>query len=131
MLRAALLLPLLAVGLASFIFVRVHADDGAALLARQQSAQALTRGAVDRVVRAAPDPASGERGTSADCVPLGGVTLMNPWRCAIQYPTGRSVQWTVTISAGGSYVGNDQVLRYRGQTLHEGGQITGCCIAVP
>ena len=131
MLRAALLIPLLIVGLASFIFVRAHADDGATLLAQQQGAQALTRAAVDRVVRAAPDPVSNERGTSADCTPLGSDALRNPWRCAIQYPTGRNVEWTVMLRPNGSYVGNDQILRYHGQTTHQGGQITGCCVAVP
>jgi hypothetical protein len=132
MLRVALLVPLLLVGLASFVFVRVHADDGASLVTRQQDAQALTRSSVADVVKAAPDPVAHERGASATCVPLGSGVLPNPWRCAIKYRSGRDIQYTVTISANGSYVGDDQFVRYRGRSFsNSSGEITGCCINVP
>jgi hypothetical protein len=131
MVRGALLAPLLVVALVSFVFVRIHANDGAALVARQQNGQPLTAGAVEQVVKAAPDPVARERGSSATCVPLGSGALSNPWRCAIRYRSGRDIQWLVSVSADGSYVGDDQLVRYRGQSQRASGEITGCCINVP
>ncbi len=132
MFRAALLLPLLAVAVVSFVFVRSHAGDGEPLVTRQQHVEALTPTAVAHVVKAAPDPVTNRgHGTSANCTPLGHGALQNPWRCAIHYQSGRKVQWTVTLSPGGSYVGQDQVVRYQGQTFRASGEITGCCVPIP
>jgi hypothetical protein len=41
------------------------------------------------------------------------------------------VGYRVTINADGSYVGDDQVVRYRGRTVSAPARITGCCITIP
>jgi hypothetical protein len=131
LLKATLVVPLLAVGLASFILIRAQQGSGGTLVAQQQQAEALTPAGVDRVVRAAPDPVGREKASSARCVPLGRGELRNPWRCVLRYPTGRRFQYRVTISADGSYVGDDEVVLAPPPRHHDTGRITGCCIVVP
>lgn len=129
--RLLLLAPLLAVALVSFVVVRSGQGDGAGLITRQQHAEALTPASVARVVRAAPDPVTGAHGRRANCTPLGSGELHNPWRCTIRYPTGRVIQYRVTINPGGTYSGDQEIVRYRGRTYPDTGRITGCCIAIP
>lgn len=131
MLRTALLVPLLLVGLVSFVFIRGHQGDGSTVVVRQQHAQALTAPAVARVVRAAPDGLTGARGTAATCVPLGAGELLNPWRCLISYRSGRQIQYLVTIHADGSYRGDHELVSYRGRRHLDTGMITGCCVSIP
>jgi hypothetical protein len=126
-----LFLPLLAVGVVSFVIVRSQQGEGGALIAQQQHAEALTPAKLAAVVRVAPESSNGPSGKSAKCIPLGSGELHNPWRCTISYPSGRLVQYRVTISANGSYVGDDQVVHYQGRTTTGPGQITGCCVVVP
>jgi hypothetical protein len=123
--------PLLAVGVASFVIVRSQQGEGATLAARQQSAEALSATAVEKVVRVAPESAHGASGRSADCVPRGSGELHNPWQCTIRYADGKAVSYRVTINANGSYNGNDQVITYRGHNTSAPAQISGCCIAIP
>jgi hypothetical protein len=130
-LRAALLLPLLAVAVVSFVLVRVHQGDGGTFVSRQQHAQALTAAGVASVVRVAPDPVTRDPGSQATCSPLGSGGLLNPWRCSIAYRSGRQIQYTVTIRADGSYTGSNEIVRFRGQRFRDTGTITGCCITVP
>jgi hypothetical protein len=126
-----LLAPLLAVALVSVVVVRTQSQGGAGLIARQHAAGVLTPGAVASVVRSAPDPVTRADGRKAVCASLGSGELQNPWRCTIRYASGRLIQYRVTINAGGSYSGDQQIVRFRGRTHRDTGQITGCCIAIP
>lgn len=130
-LRLLLFVPLLAVGLVSFVIVRSQQGEGATLATRQRSAEALTAAAVDRVVRIAPESVKGAGGRSADCVPRGSGELHNPWHCTIRYADGKMVSYRVTIAADGSYTGDDQLVSYQGRTSSSPGQISGCCISIP
>jgi hypothetical protein len=117
----------------SFVFVRTDAGDGHAFMSRQ-TASTLSASAVNRVVKAAPDPVAEPThapGAAADCTPRGSAGLLNPWRCTIIYPSGRRVTYRVTIRAGGSYTGGSEVVAFRGRTHSDTGTITGCCIEVP
>jgi hypothetical protein len=78
---------------------------------------------VERVVRTAPDPALGKgSGISATCEPLGRGPLRNPWRCVVEYRSGRKIRIVVRIAKeDGSYTG-----RYAG-----GGAASGCCVVIP
>jgi hypothetical protein len=128
------LAPLLVVSVVSFVFIRSKAGEGSTVVVRQQHSQRLTAAAVDRVVRAAPDPVAEPahaRGIGADCAPLGIGGLLNPWRCSILYPSGRQVGYLVTIHADGSYTGDHEFVRYRGRSYPDTGTITGCCVSVP
>jgi hypothetical protein len=132
--RAVLLGLLLAVAFVSFVFVRTHQGDSGTLVARQQHAQALTPANVAKAVRAAPDPVAEPthtRGVRASCASLGTGALLNPWRCSIRYPSGRLIEYQVTIHADGSYVGDHELVRYRGQRYGDTGVITGCCVSLP
>jgi hypothetical protein len=126
-----LLSSLLAVGVASFGFVRAQQDDAGTLVALQQYAQTLTPAAVARVVRAAPESVSGEKAVRASCVSLGKGELLNPWTCSLSYAAGLRVQYTVTIRENGSYVGNHQLILQPGPRRPDTGRITGCCISIP
>jgi hypothetical protein len=131
LLKAALLVPLLAVGITSFILIRAQQGSGGTLAARQQQARALTPAAVDRAVRAAPDPVSQEKANAVHCLALGKRDLHNPWRCVLSYPTGRRFQYQVTISPNGSYVGDHELVLAPPPRHRDTGRITGCCVAVP
>jgi hypothetical protein len=126
-----LFLPLLAVGLVSFVIVRSQQGEGAPLITRQQQAEALTPSKVEGVVRVAPESANGPAGKWAVCKPLGTGELHNPWRCTIHYASGRVTQYRVTLHANGSYIGDDQVVYYQGRRSTGPGQIRGCCVVVP
>jgi len=130
-LTALFLIPLLLVGVVSFIYIRAHENAGAVLLIRQQHAQALTAGMVSRVVQSAPDPVTNAPGLRARCVREGSGPLSNPWRCMIAYRSGRQIQYEVTLSASGSYAGDHEIVDYRGLRHPDTGSIRGCCIAVP
>src|SRR5438105_4864154 len=69
--RTLLLVPLLALAMFSFVFVRSHQGDGGVLVAAQRHAQALTPAAVARVVKTAPDPVTHAPGVRAACASLG------------------------------------------------------------
>jgi len=129
--RFATFAPLVLVGLVSFFFVQSKQGDGGTLAARQQQAQALTPTAVANVVKAAPDPVTRAQGVQARCTPLGQGDLLNPWRCSISYASGRDIQYRVTIAASGSYIGDHELVHYRGQRYHDTGVISGCCVPVP
>ncbi len=129
--RTLVIVAVLVVGVVSFVFVRSKQGEGATFIAAQRNAQVLVPAAVDRVVRAAPDPATHARARSAVCVPRGLGELHNPWRCTLRYPGARQIQWMVSISAGGSYVGTDQVVIDEGTSNAYPGSITGCCIPIP
>ena len=126
-----LLLPLLAVALVSFVFVRIEQGSGGAFELAQRSAEALTPASVDRVVRVAPDPVTKAKGIRAVCKPLGRGELRNPWRCVIDYASGRQISYQVNINLTGRYVGTHEIVRYQGQTYSDTGEITGCCVVVP
>jgi hypothetical protein len=130
-LRLLLLLPLLAVGLVSFVIVRSQQGQGGTLIARQQQAEALTPAKVAAVVRVAPDPGTNRAGRAARCTPLGSGELHNPWRCVISYRSGRVIQYTVTLHADGSYIGDQEIVHYQGRTHADTGQINGCCVVIP
>jgi hypothetical protein len=130
-LKIVLLVPLLAVGIVSFVIVRSQQGQGAALIARQQGAEALTPAKVAGLVRLAPASVAGEPGRSATCVPLGSGELHNPWRCTIDYRSGRVIHYRVTLNADGSYTGDHQIVRYRGRTSRGTGAISGCCVVIP
>jgi hypothetical protein len=126
-----LLIALLAVGLVSFVLIRSQREGGAAVIARQHDAEALRPASVAAVVRLAPDSTTHAPGKRASCKAVGSGELLNPWRCAITYPSGRVNQYRVTINADGSYSGDHQVGRYRGRRYTSPGRISGCCIVIP
>lgn len=130
-LRILLFVPLLAVGIVSFIIVRSQQGEGAPLVARQESAEALTAPAVEKIVRVVPESARGASGRSADCVPRGSGELHNPWQCTIHYADGKAISYRVTINANGSFVGDNQVITYQGRTTPAAAHVTGCCITIP
>lgn len=129
--RTLLLVPLVAVALVSFFYLRGHQGDGEILASAQRHAQVLTPAGVARVVQTAPDPDTNEAGRSASCTPHGRGELHNPWHCSITYASGPRFEYTVQISADGSYMGDDQVVHEHGITRHGDGEISGCCIAIP
>lgn len=119
-----MLVPLLAVGLVSFIIVRSQQGDGGALETAQHP-QPLTPAAVDHVLRSAP--LGRQRASSARCSSLGDGPLQNPWRCFLRYPSGQLIEYRVTLSTNGSYVGEG----IAPVTPQGPGRITGCCVPVP
>jgi hypothetical protein len=119
------------VGITSFVIVRTQTGGGDTLLVRQRKAQALSAAAVERVVKVAPDPVTRAPGLRATCMPTGQGELRNPWRCVIHYRSGRIIGYRVRIRGDGSYVGDHEILSYRGQTSPDTGAITGCCITIP
>jgi hypothetical protein len=129
--RLLLVAPLLAVAVVSFVVVRSGQGDGAGLITRQQQAEALTARLVASVVRAAPDPVTGAHGKAARCTPLGSTDLHNPWRCTIRYRSGRVIQYRVTITASGSYSGDQEIVHYRRRIYPDTGRISGCCVSIP
>ena len=129
--RAAVLVPLLALANVSFVFVRARQGQGQPYVDRQRQAQALTPQAVARVVRVAPDPVTRKAGLTSRCVALGNGALRNPWTCAIRYREGRVISYQVTINADGSYSGDNELVRFRGQRFTDTGTINGCCITIP
>jgi hypothetical protein len=77
---------------------------------------------VARVVKSAPDPATGKgSGSAATCKPGSGRPLGNPWSCVVRYPSDKQVAIRVRVLEDGTYTG-----RYAG-----GGGATGCCIDLP
>ena len=96
-----------------------------AFLYRQEHPPRLERSDVERLLRSAPDPATGRgRAAAASCRPRGSRGLGNPWRCTLTYRAGgrarveRRVAFTARLGRDGAYVG-----RYRG-----GGKAVGCCL---
>jgi hypothetical protein len=130
-LLATLMLPLVAIGLVSFTFIRSQQGDGDTLALRQHQAQSLTATAVARAVRGAPDPIGNEKAAAAQCKPLGTGELHNPWLCGLIYPTGRQLQYHVSVEPDGSYFGDDQVVIDPPPPHPQPGTIRGCCIPVP
>lgn len=129
--RLLLFLPLLVLGLVSFVIVRSQQGQGATLVNRQQQAEALTPSKLAAVVRVAPDPATHKAGEEASCIALGSGELHNPWRCTISYRSGRVIQYTVTLNANGSYSGDQEIVHYRRRTYSDTGEISGCCVVIP
>jgi hypothetical protein len=129
--RATFLAPLLALGLASFFFIRSQQGNSLVIASLQSEPRSLTRAAVDSVVKLAPDPVSNEKASAATCVPRGKGALSNPWQCTLSYPTGRRVAWSIDIHTDGTYVGENQVVLAPPPQHSEPGSITGCCVNVP
>ena len=112
----------LAAGLAGTAVALGGRGADSAFLHRQENPVRVRAAEVERVVRTAPDPATGTgEGLRAMCRPRGSGTLRNPWSCTVSYSAGRRVRLTVRIRDDGRYVG-----RYAG-----GGIAEGCCIKVP
>ncbi|HEY2201288.1 MAG TPA: hypothetical protein VGH56_05340 [Solirubrobacteraceae bacterium] len=130
-LRIVLFAALAAIALVSFVIVRTQQGAGAETIARQQQAQALTPAKVASLVRQAPEAASGPKGLSASCVPLGTGELHNPWRCTITYPHRTADQYSVTINTDGTYTGSDQIVYSHRRSARSDGEISGCCVPVP
>ena len=133
LMRATVLVPLLVIGLLSFILVRNQQNAGGSLAAAQSAAQnsRQTPAALAKVVKAAPDPIGNEKASSASCTPLGQGELHNPWRCVLRYPTGRTIQYQVTLNLNGSYSGDHELLIKPPPRKPASGTINGCCVAVP
>lgn len=126
-----LFLPLLAVGLVSFVIVRSQQGEGGTFVARQQQAEALTPAKIVEIVRAAPESPHGPTPRRVSCRSLGSGELHNPWRCTLDYRDGKVIDYRVMLNANGSYIGDQQVVHDKGRTYTGPGQITGCCVAVP
>jgi hypothetical protein len=96
------------------------ADDQ--FLQDQKHPPSLRSADVERVVKSAPDPATGKgAGVAASCKSSGSGALRNPWTCVVRYPGGKRVRIAVRVQQDGYYAG-----RYEG-----GGAATGCCIDLP
>lgn len=118
---------LLAAALAGAASALGGRDADSAFLHRQEHPPRLQSSDVERLVRSAPDPATGRgRALAARCRPGRSRDLRNPWRCTLTYRTRqaarseRLVGFTVVLRRNGAYVG-----RYRG-----GGEAVGCCLSV-
>ncbi len=129
--KATIVVPLLAVGVLSFVLARSQQGYGGALVVQQRDTQPLTAALVDKAVRGAPDPVSGEKASSATCVPLGRGELRNPWRCVLRYPTGRQFRYQITLNVNGSYTGNHELVLLPSPRHPDTGSIRGCCVAIP
>lgn len=91
-------------------------------LQEQTNPPTLRPADVERVVKTAPDPATGKgTGVAATCKSSGSGPLKNPWTCVVRYPSGKRARITVRIQQDGYYAG-----RYE-----RGGAATGCCIDLP
>ena len=111
---------LLAVALAGAASALGGRDADPAFLYRQEHPPRLQASDVERLVRSAPNPATGRgRAVAARCRPGRSRDLGNPWRCRLRYPAGHRVGFTVVLRRNGAYVG-----RYRG-----GGKAVGCCLS--
>jgi hypothetical protein len=129
--RAAVLIPLVAVAIVSFVIVRAQHGTGASILTQQRYSQRLTASNVGQAVRAAPDPTTNKTAIRVQCVPLGTGGLRNPWRCQLTYANGDRMQYTVTIFGNGSYQGTNHIILGPGRRHSVGGSISGCCISIP
>jgi hypothetical protein len=88
----------------------------------QKNPPRLQTADVERVVKTAPDPATGKgAGVVATCRSQGSGPLKNPWTCVVRYSSGKRVRIAVRLQQDGYYSG-----RYEG-----GGAATGCCIDLP
>jgi hypothetical protein len=118
----AVLAPVVAVGLVGTSFALSDRGADTQFLRDQQHTPALRAQEVERVVRTAPDPATGTgSGVAAECRAGSPRSLRNPWRCVVRYAGGRRVTITVRVNPDGSYLG-----RYAG-----GGAARGCCVEIP
>ena len=122
-----ILCALLAAALAGAVSALGGRGGESAFVYRQENPPRLHRSDVERLVRSAPDPATGRgRARAARCRPGRSRGLRNPWRCTLRYaagpgsPSGQRVGFTVALRRDGAYVG-----RYRG-----GGKAVGCCLSV-
>lgn len=98
------------------------ADDQ--FLQEQRNPPNLRPADVARVVKTAPDPATGKgTGLAATCSKRGKGPLGNPWSCVVRYPGGKRVSIAVRVGADGYYTG-----RY---AVAGGGRASGCCIDLP
>lgn len=129
--RALVLIPVLAVAVVSFVVIRSQHGSGATILTQQRYSQRLTASNVARAVQAAPDPTTNKAAIRVRCVPRGAGGLRNPWRCQLAYANRDRLQYTVTISGNGSYVGTDHIILGPGPRRAVGGSISGCCISIP
>lgn len=99
-----------------------HRSADAEFLQEQRNPRSLDAAGVERVVRSAPDPRTGQgTGTSAACRRGSRSELGNPWSCVVTYRDGHKVRLRVRVSADGTYTG-----RYA-----RGGGATGCCVDLP
>jgi hypothetical protein len=129
--RAVVLIPLVAVAIVSFVIIRAQHGTGATILTQQRYSQRLTAANVAQAVRAAPDPTTHKTAVRVQCVPRGAGGLRNPWRCQLTYANRDRLQYTVTISGNGSYVGTNHIILGPGPRQSVGGSISGCCISIP
>ena len=119
--RVVPLVALLTVGLAGGVVALAHRSGDDQFIQDQRHPPKLRATEVARVVRSAPDPATGKgSGVAATCTRRGSGLLGNPWTCAVRYPGGKRVRLAVHVSDDGSYDGV-----YLGVG---GGGATGCCI---
>ena len=116
------LVALLAVGLTSSVVALGHRSADDQFHQDQRHPPKLKAIEVARVVRSAPDPATGKGGgVAATCTKRGTGQLGNPWTCVVRYRGGKRVRLAVHVNNDGSYRG-----RYLG--IGGGGAATGCCI---
>lgn len=93
-------------------------------LQEQRNPPNLRPSDVERVVKTAPDPATGKGGgVAASCKRRGTGPLGNPWSCVVRYPGGKRVAIAVRVGDDGYYSG-----RY---AVAGGGRASGCCIDLP
>lgn len=129
-LKGALLVPILIVGIVGFVVIRNQQGQGVTVVGHQQ-VQFLTPAAVDEVLRNSPDPIGKERASLVSCNPTGSGALRDPWFCVLRFPTGHVIEYSVTINADGSYVGADQFVVVPAPPHRAPGTIDGCCVPVP
>ena len=119
------LVPVLALAIASAIVVwRQHEDDPAFTIS-QQNLRRVTVADVEKTLRAAPDPTTNRPSprVQVQCRPSDRADeLRNPWDCRFRYPTGQRPRYVLTIAKDGSYGGPRQ---------DEPGRLDGCCVPVP
>jgi hypothetical protein len=115
--------PLVAAGLAGSAVAVLSRGSEAAFLYRQANPGKVERGAVERLIKQAREPAPGNRGSRArraTCSSGAGDELGNPWRCVVTYASGARLTYAVTIDRSGRLSGRTQK-----------GTVEGCCVATP
>jgi len=125
------IVPLLAAGVAGFVFVRSESDTGDRFVSAASHAIVTAR-QLETVVRTAPEPVTNhaaEPGRSARCHRVERFGIKDAWDCTISYASGRRVTYLVRVEADGSYRGGDMRISFQGRTVHsDTGNVSGCCV---
>ena len=94
----------------------------AAFIRDQQHPRPVLAAELDQVMLTTPEPYGrhARNAVRARCRALGEGELRNPWRCRMEYRSGRRARLRVTLRPDGSF---------RADHLGGSGEIVGCCVS--